>query len=506
MLAEDLGELLERHEAADLDAFGEYRERPVAFAEDVLRADLWDAQQRIAEAVLEHPLVAVRSCNGAGKDFLAGRLALWWAVARQGLAVLTGPTASQVTEILMRREVRDAFSKARHLPGELHVHSYRPRPEGRAGILARTATTVSALTGFHDAAVLFIVTEAQGVEGHAWDAAFAVATGAADHILALGNPLNPDGRFYQACRPGSGWHSIRVPASEIPNVRAGRVVVPGLLTQEGIDRMVSEYGAESGYVTARVHAEFPEESEEGLFRRSWLDEAAQRWGDGELEELAAGEVPVASLDPARFGPDASVLAWGQGPVVRGFESWPGRLDTMQLADKVEKALRSWGFRPRPRETEWRSPPAHGRLVVDEVGVGGGVTDVLRDRGWSVTGFNGGAAAKDRERYFNLRAESYWTVARKLERGELALPRDEELFSELLALRWRPTPAGQVQLESKSDLKARIGRSPDRSDALSMLVLAARRRSSGMFNVHTGEPIHADDPRWSRYPTLCQGSY
>lgn len=49
-----------------------------------------------------------------------------------------------------------------------------------------------------------------------------------------------------------------------------------------------------------------------------------------------------------------------------------------------------------------------------------------------------------------------------------MSRDEALFEELLALRWRPTPQGKVQLERKDDLRSRLGRSPDRADAVAMV--------------------------------------
>ena len=65
----------------------------------------------------------------------------------------------------------------------------------------------------------------------------------------------------------------------------------------------------------------------------------------------------------------------------------------------------------------------------------------------------------------------------LEAGELALPPDERLMDELIATRWRPTPEGKVRIEAKDDLKARLGRNPDRADAVAMAVAGevARKR-------------------------------
>lgn len=164
-LRRELGELLERHERArDLDEFSAYAADPVGFIRDVLGGEPWSAQEELAEAVRGEPLTVVRSCNSAGKDWMAARLALWWTYCRRGLVLLTGPTERQVREIVMT-EVRTAFAKAKLLPGELFERALRVDREGRIGILAFTSTEASKLTGFHAPRVLAIVTEAQGSRG-----------------------------------------------------------------------------------------------------------------------------------------------------------------------------------------------------------------------------------------------------------------------------------------------------------------------------------------------------
>ena len=103
-LAEGLGEVIAKGGRGAHDrSHSRYANNPVGFMRNVLHSDPWERQVEIAEAVRDHPLVSVRSCNAAGKDWLAARLAIWWVYARRGLVFLTGPTASQVEEILMRR-------------------------------------------------------------------------------------------------------------------------------------------------------------------------------------------------------------------------------------------------------------------------------------------------------------------------------------------------------------------------------------------------------------------
>ncbi len=99
-----------------------------------------------------------------------------------------------------------------------------------------------------------------------------------------------------------------------------------------------------------------------------------------------------------------------------------------------------------------------------MGVGGGIVDRLREQNYRVTSYNGGRSPR-RPAFANLRAESHWHLRTLLEDGLIALPRDEALFDELAAIRWRATSNGKIQMEAKEDLKNRLGRSPDRADAV-----------------------------------------
>ncbi len=83
------------------------------------------------------------------------------------------------------------------------------------------------------------------------------------------------------------------------------------------------------------------------------------------------------------------------------------------------------------------------------------------------GFNSSTSASDSQRFLNARAEAHWTLRTLLEDGLIALPDDDYLREELAQVRWLLTPSGHIKIEAKDDLKARIGRSPDRLDAVAM---------------------------------------
>lgn len=490
----DIGELIAKNERARGSDFSRYARDPVGFIRDVLGGNPWARQVEIAEAARDRSQLTVRSCHAAGKDWLAARLALWWVYARRGLVVLTGPTGSQVEEILMRREVRAAFL-AGGLPGELHIRALRPSGEGAAGILARTATGIHGLTGLHEARVLVIITEAQDPDiAHAWDAGFAVATGAEDRIVTLGNPTEPDGRFFCAHQPGSGWHAIRISADDIPNVREGRTVISGLLTREGVERFAREYGTDSAFYISRALGQFPAEATDSLITRLMWDAAVERWAAA-CEEGAREHVPmVMGVDPARLGPDKTAICVRQGPAVREFVIWHG-LDTMATAERVQDEI---------VRIHTQGIGAVTDVHVDEVGLGAGVLDRLKQTLGSITWeeylthrtwpdirtrhprahpFNAARQARIPDRFRNLRAQGYWTLRRELEEGRLALPDDAELREELLRTRVRFAANARIEIESKEGLKALLGRSPDRADAL--VISLAPMLPSGNRKVRIG---------------------
>ena len=64
-----------------------------------------------------------------------------------------------------------------------------------------------------------------------------------------------------------------------------------------------------------------------------------------------------------------------------------------------------------------------------------------------------------------RAEVHWAVRTLLEKNAIALPRDEALLEEAMALEYQLNSKGLVQLLSKDELRKTLGRSPDRLDAV-----------------------------------------
>ncbi len=131
------------------------------------------------------------------------------------------------------------------------------------------------------------------------------------------------------------------------------------------------------------------------------------------------------------------------------------LDTMQLAGWVAAAIQE------------HQPD---QVMIDEVGVGAGVVDRLREQGFRVKGINVARSARQSRLFANLRAEGYWHLRELFESGQVVLPVDNQLMGELAAMRYSYDSQGRILMESKDDLRGRGLPSPDRADALMLAFL------------------------------------
>lgn len=180
---------------------------------------------------------------------------------------------------------------------------------------------------------------------------------------------------------------------------------------------------------------------------------------------------VIGLDVARFGDDKSVFCFRRGRVVERFETFEKK-DTVAIADIATRFLED--YQPQ-------------KLFMDIGASGAGVYDILIDRGFSdrIKGVFFGAKAMNSERYVNKRAEMWDNVLTYLSQAlPVSLPPDELLFEDLTAVNKKYDPLGRLQLESKDDIKKRLGRSPDRADALA-LTFAEPVRDTGRTEMYGG---------------------
>jgi hypothetical protein len=130
----------------------------------------------------------------------------------------------------------------------------------------------------------------------------------------------------------------------------------------------------------------------------------------------------------------------------------------------------------------------GRSIIDAAGLGAGVYDRMREVGARPLAYVGAARANARDRsgkygFTNTRSAAYWHLRELLDPAfepVLALPPDDLMISDLTTPRWEITTGvpPKIKVEPKDKVMERLGRSPDRGDAIAMAMWADRHQSGG----------------------------
>jgi hypothetical protein len=113
--------------------------------------------------------------------------------------------------------------------------------------------------------------------------------------------------------------------------------------------------------------------------------------------------------------------------------------------------------------------------IDVVGLGAGVVDILRGQHYAVHDFiSGGTAVVEQPpsayTFRNRRSQAWWNLRELLREGRLALPDcPPKLLQDLTAPRYTMSGDKVITVESKDDIRKRIGRSTDYGDALMMAI-------------------------------------
>jgi hypothetical protein len=153
---------------------------------------------------------------------------------------------------------------------------------------------------------------------------------------------------------------------------------------------------------------------------------------------------------ARGGSDKSVFYAIENNKVLGHEAWETR-NTMELVGRAQVFAKKWNIEA---------------YAVDEIGVGAGVADRLKELDKEVVMVNAAQREDVPEPYFNRRSQILGNAANLFEDGKVQIERsDDELAEQLSWTKWRPMNSNrQLQAESKDDVRKTYGRSPDNADA------------------------------------------
>lgn len=429
---------------------------PEAWMYDIMGLKLWSKQAEIVNSVVENKKTAIKSSHSTGKSFTMSALACWWTVTRaemDAIVVSTAPTYEQVNKILW--EAIRKNHRANNLIGTVNQQDEWKLDNGTVVGFGRKPADTS-LHGFHGihrpGGVLVLLDEGCGLHQNIFTATEAITTGAFDRLCTVGNPDEANTEFGRIfIKDDPSWNKITISAFDTPawtGEQADQIVLDSLIQKDWVEDKRVSWGVDSPRWKSKILGEFSLDNSNTIFTLGNIN-------TGKATEIDSNaDTPlVFGVDVARMGEDESVIYSNRGGHVRLLDKW-ANCTLMETASRIHNLAVEHGA------TEVR---------VDGVGIGAGVFDRLGqlcDNQYSVVSLVGNASSPDLDRWRNIRAHWWDTVRERMSKGEIDLDySDEALQDELLSVNYHfKNQRNALQIESKEELRSRIGKSPDFADA------------------------------------------
>jgi hypothetical protein len=454
----------------------------------VLRVTLDREQEDCLYSIQRHRRVSIRSGNARGKDFVAAVAAICFLTLYYPSKVIeTAPTQRQAVGIMMS-EIRSIYNRsAIPLGGDLQTERIMfPNDPDPHYLMAFKAGDKEAepWSGFHSPNLMVVVSEATGMSDEVFDAIEGILQANSKLVLCF-NPFRLSGEAYRSITSPM-YVRHRLNCLDAPNVRAKKQLIPGQVDYEWVRALVEEKGWATPITEAEVSVdendfqwegrwyrptdlfrikvlgEPPKESEDVLIPYSWIEAAQQRWKENHDVD---GQLLKLGVDVAGEGRDFTVFCHRYGGVVSRLDKYANQ-DHMGTVGRIGEAIKVKG----------------ATALIDTIGEGAGVYSRCRElkhNAKSAKFSEGAKGLKDysgQRTFANIRAYCYWAVRDALNPRydvQLALPPDDELAQELHETQWKIRSNGDIQIEEKDEIKARLKRSPDKADALALTYYPVR---------------------------------
>ena len=496
--------LNEKEKADAVSKLLKLRGDPQLFIEKILGVEtLEEYHKKICREVVEYDRLAIKACHAVGKTWICGRLVAWFTTCfKDSIVITTAPTNRQV-ETLLWSEIRRAVKGSKTLLGGKilnkkwtiedgwYAMGFSPQAGADTGDDSQQG---SSFQGFHAKHVMIIFDEATGVPKDLYTMAEGLLTsGVTVKWVCIANPTSTTSEFFKICKKAE-WRVISLTCFDSPNMIANGFTdrielekeLETLRLMSDTDRLkrIKNYLKPNGHLLSaqwavaklyewsfnhplaksKVLGEFPDSSDDTIVKWESLQQAINREPKYNYEKRYIG------VDVARFGDDLTVLTELTDVTFRG--AYVHRKeDTVETTGRVTALFFA---ADSGKETH---------IIVDGTGIGAGVVDNLNDLkyrnilpancfihevhfGSNITHGTDAENEKYNTTYENLKAFLFDKLNQDL-RDILSMP-DEEIYQEeTVSILFKFSRRGKLMVESKDDYKARVKKSPDRSDSLAL---------------------------------------
>jgi hypothetical protein len=357
---------------------------------------------------------------------------------------------------------------------------------------------LSNLLGVHNERNVVCVDEMQGTRDVVVEALGNRMKEGRFKFLGMGNPTSREDPLGEVSEPVGGWGELDIGKERWRSKMGVRVEFfdgrksPGvrdkekyghLITADDIERKRAMFGEGSLIWWGQVVGFMPPEGIGGkLFDRVLIEERGGMGGLQEGEAFVGDVVRVAGFDPAfSVCGDRAVLVYGDigkvasgghkiryyPPIIFDLSGGKGNVGGM-LRDKLVGKCAELGV-------------GAGNLVMDASGVQVGFCDLVEEAFGRIykVGFGGGAVGnyKDgrqaKEVYSNRVSQIWGVLSEYIEEG-MVRGLSKDIVVELCA-RGVENDGVKIRIESKLEMKKRLGYSPDLADAAALVAVLAREQ-------------------------------
>lgn len=451
-----------------------YRNDPLAFVQDCMvfneGESLAPYQAEFIGNVLSKQREAMYGPRGLGKTSVVAMMIHWAMLTVDDCKIPTTASAWQQLTNFLWPEIRKWAGRIRW--DRVGRDPYKAKDEMKAEELsingdqclafAVASVDTNRIEGAHSMRrVMCVFDESKAIQDSTFDSSEGAFTKTQEPLaIAVSTPGPPIGRFYEICSNKDGkysdWWVRHVTMEE--QIKCGR------MSADWAEKRRLQWGQDSALYKNHVLGEFAGDADGTVIPWHLIERAAERWKNhnGMFGPITALGVDVGG------GVDPSAIALACGPSILEIREYDYR-DTMETTGIVAGLLNKY-----PGATAF----------IDVIGLGSGVYYRLKEQGLNVEAVNSAAKSEVMDKsgelgYANCRAEMWWTCRERLEEepSTIALPDDDFLKGELTAPKYKHQSNGKILIESKDEIRKRLGRSTNKADACLMALLG---RDIGLY--------------------------
>jgi len=483
----------------------------------------WSKQKEAINAIRDHKIVTLRSCNDVGKTWVVACTILWWLdVYRDpGAMVVSTSKNWHNTRFQLWSELRKQYQKVRHRfnNAEMNLVSFEPDPVGRPkwyalgfnpkieGSPTDPEAEAPAASGYHSPHLLLVVDEAMTTPAAIFNAFEGSLLDEGSRLLCSFNPTNTTGEIirYEQDRRTYPIHIAARHLHESVEYKNNPERYIELADPKACDELRESYGQDSPIYMSRVLGEYPLQDTDAAINLNALQEMRSREVDvGRIQKV------LYSWDVAGDGSDSNqvglLLVGDKGYYYEELENWKKgtHLQSMTrvyeiIKEHIEETDEEFNdeVKGKPNDESLVLPEFY--LIVDAVGEGSHVPSFMEK--WlpalNTISFKGGMKAKKiserrQTELMNKNSEAWYRSHLLIENKisswlPISAQISDQCFHELSTRlsEWKVKASEPLvyAIEPKDKYKERNrNRSPDRADTFIMAIYGIRHTVGIRFEV------------------------